>query len=103
MEIKQFNERSYKVTASNTWYHIDTPNEIINTIERAIYGKYRVKIKYKDGFEDFTGYTKDGLNVSMYIGKSNGSVKIPLHIPNKRSYSGGGLSTNLIESIEIKY
>lgn len=94
--------RQYLQTDSGTCYHIDTPGHIINTIEKAIYTRKRVHVTYKDGFEDFTGYTKDGLNVSMYIGRSTGTIKIPLHICSSRSIGGPALSTDLIKSIYIK-
>ena len=94
--------RQYLQTESGTCYHIETPQNIINTIEKAIYRRARVHVTYKDGFEDFTGYTKDGLNVSMYIGRSTGTIKIPLHICSSRSIGGPALLTNLIKSIYIK-
>lgn len=84
-------------------FHKDTPEHICQTILRAIRERRRVKIKYKEGFEDFTGYTKDGLNVSMWIGRSTGTVKVPLHIPRRDSIGGPALSDHLIESIKLKY
>ncbi len=94
--------RQYIQTESGTCYHTETPEHIINTIEKAIKTRKRVHVTYKDGFEDFTGYTKDGLNVSMYIGRSTGTIKIPLHICSSRSIGGPALSTDLIKSIYIK-
>lgn len=95
------NTEKYKVI-NDTSYNIDTDNNIIRLLEEARTGRKRVKITYKKGYEDFTGYTKDGLNVSMYIGRSNGTNKIPLHIMSIRSHGGSALSTNLIEKVIIK-
>ena len=92
---------NYITTTSGTSYRPDTKQNIIDICEQAIYRRQRVKIKYKDGFEDFTGYTRDGLNVTMYIGRSTGNIKIPLHIPSRRSTGGAELSTNLIEAIKL--
>ena len=88
----------YKIV-NGTSYGIDTPDDIINKLEYARINNRRVKLIYKTGYEDFTGYTRDGLTVSMYIGRSNGNTKIPLHIPSTRSYSGPALSTYCIEKI----
>ena len=91
----------YKVY-NGTSYHIDTPQEIVERLEYARVNNKRVLITYKKGYEDFTGYTKDGLNVHMYIGRSNGKVKIPLHIVSSRSRGGVALLDDVIENIVIK-
>lgn len=90
------------ILSNGTSYHEDTKQYVIDICDIAIKTRQRVQIRYKKDYEDYTGYTKDGLNVSMYIGRSTGTIKIPLHIPSTRSYGGCGLSTNLIESIYIK-
>lgn len=84
---------------NGTSYPIETPMDIISKLEYARQNNRRVKLVYKDGYGDFTGYTKDGLTVSMYIGRSSGTIKVPLHLPQRRSYSGPALSTNLIKEI----
>lgn len=91
----------YKVY-NGTSYHIDTPQEIVERLEYARVNRKRVLITYKKGYEDFTGYTKDGLNVHMYIGRSTGTVKIPLHIISSRSRGGAGLCDDLIEKVTLK-
>lgn len=101
MEKITDNGIEYKKTDSGTCYYSDTPDLVIDICEQAIRNRSRVKIRYKPGYEDFTGYTKDGLNVTMYIGRSTGQIKIPLHICNSRSRGGTALSTNLIDQIQI--
>lgn len=101
MQIKSIGNKQYFVSPSGTYYGIETKQEVISLIEFAISTRCRVKIKYKDGYNDFTGYTKDGLNVRMNIGRSCGPVKVPLHLPRKHSIGGCMLSTELIEKIEL--
>lgn len=91
----------YKIY-NGTSYHVETPQDIINKLEYARENRKRVLVTYKEGWEDFTGYTKDGLNVHMYIGRSTGSIKIPLHISSSRSIGGGALSDNAIIRVIIK-
>lgn len=93
--------KEYKIY-NGTSYDTRTPEHIIHVIDQAIQTRKRVVLKYKEGYEDFTGYTKDGLTVHMYIGRSCGSVKIPLHIVSTRSSGGAGLLDCAIEWIKIK-
>lgn len=91
----------YKIV-NGTSYHENTPDSIIEKLEYARINRRRVTLRYKKGYEDYTGYTKDGLTVHMYIGRSTGSIKIPLHIASTRSHGGPALSDDLIEEV-IKY
>lgn len=84
---------------NETHYHLNTPRDIIDKLEYARINRRRVTLKYKEGYEDFTGYTKDGLKVHMWIGRSTGNIKIPLHIASTRSRGGAALCTDLIEKI----
>jgi len=81
---------------------METPQDIIEKLEYARINRKRVLVTYKEGWEDFTGYTKDGLNVHMNIGRSTGTVKIPLHIISSRSTGGYALSDKAIIKVIIK-
>ena len=75
-------------------------------IKHALYNAYisydRVRITYKAGYEDFTGYhDRTGLIHFCYIGCSTGIKPILLEIPSKRSIGGGGLLTNVITDLKV--
>jgi len=80
-----------------------TKESICRVLFNACMDGYRVKIKYKDGYEDYTGYTKDGLTHFIYVGRSNGKYKIPLSICRRDSMCGSSILTDVIEKIEIQY
>jgi len=98
MKTETVNGKSYKVTESNTWYNEKTPDKVINILERARYRGSRIQLFY--------GNTETGKNWNEEndtigtIGKSNGTVKIPLLIATKRSTGGGAISTDCIIGIK---
>lgn len=83
---------------NGTSYHTETPQPVINVLENAKANKTRLRIYFGD---ISTGKCwNEQHDIFGYIGRSTGSVKIPLLIPKKNSYGGGGLSDNCI--IKIK-
>jgi len=46
--IKSANGKEYKVTESNTYYHSDTPENVINVLEKCRYQGIRIKLCYGD-------------------------------------------------------
>jgi len=89
--------KSYK-DFNGTSYDSSTSQEVINVLERCRQNKTRVKLDYgKVETGESWGEIHD---ITGYIGRSNGSIKIPLLIYNKRSWGGGGILDNCI--IQIK-
>ena len=62
----------------------------------------RVEVKWKDGFEDFTGFgcRTEGKNARFYVGKSTGWKPIYLQILQKNSTGGAALLSCAVESVK---
>ena len=79
----------------------NTKKEIKRSLYAAYLNKDRVRITYKKGFEDFSGYhDKTGLIHTCFIGMSTGTKPILLEIHNIKSNGGGGLLTDCIRKVE---
>lgn len=98
MKTITVNEKTYKVTESNTYYSENTPNEVINILERSRYRGDRIKLFYGD-IKTGENWNEE-LDTTGTIGKSNGSIKIPLLISTKRSLGGGAILTDCIIGIK---
>jgi len=98
MNIQTVNEKNYIVSESGTYYREGTTNEIINILERVRYRGERIQVFYGD--------VKTGRNwneehdVCGTIGRSTGTIKIPLLIATKRSSGGGAILTDCIIGIK---
>jgi len=90
----QYNEKYAEMTG--TFYKKDTPIIVCDILEESRISKKRIKIHYGD--------TKTGKAwgdiVTCHVGRSTGSIKIPLTIANSRSHGGGSLLDNCIVKIE---
>lgn len=76
-------------------FSTDTDPMFINFLVEANKSKRRVFIRYKEGFEDFSGYhSKDGLTTYCYVGHSTGNIKIPLKLHRYNSHGGSVLATS---------
>lgn len=86
MEIKTgIDGKEYKVS-EGTWYHIDTPDEIIDVMDRARYSGKRLRFHWGDNATGLDWGKQ--YDVMGTIGRSTGHIKIPLLIHNKRSTGG---------------
>lgn len=88
----------YKVV-NGTSYHENTPEAVINVLERAMRTKERIRIFYGD-----TETGRDWMEIYDTIGtigRSCGQNKIPLLIKNSRSYGGGAILDHCIVKITI--
>lgn len=87
---------------NGTSYNIETPAEVIEVLEeyRAHHvrrdPRARLVIHYGNGK---TGQAWDDVS-SGYIGRSTGTIKIPLLVHNRRSMGGPGLLDRCIVKIE---
>jgi len=88
--------KQYK-TFSGTSYDARTPDEVVAVLERARLNKTRLHISL--GETDGPNAGRDWLEEwgsHGYIGRSTGTVKIPLLIANRRSLGGPGLLDHCI-------
>lgn len=92
------NSTKYKITESGTAYHFKTPQKVIDILERARYRETRLRI--------YLGDSKTGIDwveensVVGTIGRSTGTIKIPLLILTKRSIGGGAILDHCIVKIK---
>lgn len=91
--------RTYKVLADGTYYHQDTPDEVVVALQQLRRSGERARI--------WNGDTKTGLawqdewQAIGRIGRSTGWSKIPLLILTRRSTGGPGLLDHCIVAIRV--
>lgn len=96
-KIKSVDDKEYKVSQDGTYYHKDTPDKVIEILERCRKNHTRVQVFYGD--------TKTGRDwheehdTMGYIGRSTGPISIPILVYNSRSYGGGALLDHCIVRI----
>lgn len=98
MKTETVNGKAYKVTESNTFYPENTPDKVIDILERARYRGDRIQLFYGD-IKTGKNWNEECETIGT-IGKSNGTVKIPLLIATKRSMGGISISTDSIIGIK---
>ena len=92
--------KNYK-TVDGTSYDERTPNEVIRVLELARQSRQRLHNSLGETDDQRGRLGQDWLdeNGYGYIGRSTGSIKIPLLIHNRRSLGGPGLLDHCIVSI----
>ena len=93
--------RTYKAV-NGTSYHERTPDEVIRVLESARLNRTRLHVSL--GETEGPNAGRDWLEENMvygFIGRSTGSIKIPLLIHNRRSLGGPGLLDHCI--VRIRY
>lgn len=82
---------------NGTCYHQDTDKEMIMRLEHLRIFQTRCHFHWGDAN---TGKDwKDIFNIVGHIGRSTGSIKIPILLYNSRSLSGGGILDHCIVKI----
>jgi hypothetical protein len=81
-------QTKYKVV-NGTYYAADTPDEVIQVLERARESRVRLAIAYEPESRPEFGR----------VGRSMGPVKVPILVHNTRSMGGGGICTSIIVEI----
>jgi hypothetical protein len=95
--------RIYQVH-NGTWYHETTPLEVIRQLETLRLSRMckpkrcRVWLRDPETGKDWS----QEWDVTGYIGRSMGTIKIPLLIHNRRSYGGPGLLDDCIVKIKME-
>ena len=89
--------QEYKIV-DGTYYHKSTPQEVVDILERSRKEGFRIRLYYgdKDSGKDW-GERHD---ITGKVGRSTGSIKIPLLISTSRSSGGGGILDDAIVKIE---
>ncbi len=94
--IKDSAGREYQLV-NGTAYHKETPRAVVDALEHARANSYRIIVDYGDVK---TGKSwGEVYDIAGYVGRSGGSIKIPLLVHNSRSLGGGGLLDHCILSI----
>ncbi len=86
----------YKVV-NKTSYHVGTSDQVIEVLEQCRLNLTRILLDYGD---TETGQSWGEMyDIRGYVGRSTGSIKIPLLVYNSRSIGGGSISTHCIIKI----
>lgn len=97
MEIVKSGDIEYKII-NGTAYHKETSDEVVRVLESARNNHTRIKLYYGDVE---TGRDWNELyDTTGTIGRSTGSIKIPLLIRTERSLGGGGILDHCIVKIK---
>lgn len=97
---------------NGTAYRVDTAPEVVSWLETARQRNARVRVFYGDtdtpDYEEVHGHKPEPgkdwgeeYDTCGRIGRSTGSIKIPLMISNSRSYGGGGLLDDCIVRLYV--
>jgi hypothetical protein len=87
---------------NGTSYDARTPDEVIRVLENARLNRIRLHVSLGETDNDRGQLGRDWLEESFvigYIGRSTGSVKIPLVVPNRNSRGGPGLLDHCVVRI----
>jgi hypothetical protein len=89
----------YRRLESGTCFDRDTPEVVVDRLEDARLNHYRIRI--------FLGDPKTGRDwgeendIIGYIGRSGGSIQVPLLLANRRSIGGGAILDECIVKIMV--
>ena len=86
--------KTYKVF-NGIYYHKQTPDRLIQILDRFHHNKQRIAIYYG---ETTTGKEWGDVETGR-IGKTTGSIKVPISVHNSRSLGGSAILTNCIVKI----
>ena len=93
--VKDSNGIEYKKMSSGTCYHSRTDEKVINVLETLISNRKRIRLWYGENGKSWN----EEHDIMGYIGRSTGSIKIPLLINNSRSLGGGSVLDHCIVKI----
>lgn len=94
--LKNGNTIEYKII-NGIAYHKETNENVISVLENALKNRIRIIVDYGDVS---TGKSwNEQFDVTGYVGRSTGKIKIPLLVHNSRSYGGGTILDHCIIKI----
>lgn len=88
--------KKYKIV-SGTYYDVRTPIKVIKVLENARQNRTRLHVSLGDS-ESGKDWLEEN-DVHGFIGRSTGSIKIPLLVHNRKSHGGPGLLDHCIVRI----
>lgn len=97
-KLENGNEVSYKIV-NGTAYHIQTPDNLVNLLERIRLSGRRVRLFYGDvktGRDWLEEYDTMGV-----ISRSTGEIAVPILIRNKRSLGGSPILDHCIVKVTV--
>lgn len=83
----------YKITELGTAYHVDTPDKLVMLMET--WRQYNNRITFHYGADGKEWGDKE----SCTIGRSTGTIKVPLAIKTVRSHGGGAILTHCVARV----
>ena len=99
IEIKEVDNKKYKVI-NDTWYSIETKDEVINILENTRLCRDRIRLFYGDNKtgEDWL----EDCDVMGRVGRGyNGIISIPILVKNSNSIGGTAILTDCIVKMTI--
>lgn len=106
IEVREFHGKAYKTAGDPsrgslwlTWYHVDTPDRLIELLEYYRNSGDRVRLFYGD-----TATGRDWgeeYDTMGYIRRSSGKIKIPILLHNSRSRYGGAILDHCIVKLTV--
>lgn len=98
IETRNINGKEYKVL-NNMFFNAETNDIVCRVLAQLHNSQTRCRIFYGD---TETGSTwNEEYNITGTIGRSSGSIKIPLMISNSRSMGGPGILEHRIVGIQV--
>ena len=91
----------YKIT-EGTAYHEETPDEVVRILENARQSGRDIRLRFCYGDTKTGRDWGETYDTTGYIGRSTGSIKIPILIKKINSFGGPGLLDHCIVRIERK-
>lgn len=86
------------IIVNGTAYSEGTPERVIQVLERFMGDRRRLRLYYGD---PRTGRDwRESHDIEGHIGRSTGSIKVPILVANRRSMGGGSILTANIVKIE---
>jgi len=97
-KLSNGNTIEYKRTENGTCYHKETPDKLVELLEELLENRTRITVDYGD-IKTGKSWGEEH-DITGYIGRSTGNIKIPLLVYNTRSYGGGALLDHCIIGIK---
>ena len=92
----------YNVAQTGTAFHAMTNNAIMEILEDARLSQRKTRVKLYYGEIDNGRDWGETHGIMGYVGRSTGTVKIPILISKKNSSGGGAILDHCIVKIDIK-
>jgi hypothetical protein len=91
----------YKIV-NCTSYHLETPDAVIEIIERAMQSQRKICLRFCFGDTDSgKDWCEENYTIG-YIGRSSGNIKVPLLLKSTKSSGGEALLDHCIVKIDKK-